>query len=235
MYDTSDIRKGLKVLMDGNPFTVIEFQFVKPGKGQAFTRVKVKSLTDGAVLERTYKSGEKIEKADVEERAMQYIYPDGENFVFMHEASGDQITVAGHIRRLRDVGFGVSAIGALLAVRDTPDYARALRAQRTVLVDEAEVEHDSARVLIQQLRRLRPGDDKYAATFHVLAEYVRHHMKEEESRLFRKLTRSAMDWPQLLDDMLVRRRELMDELGPGGDALHDDRVLRMNFRSEIRQ
>ncbi|WP_294635745.1 hemerythrin domain-containing protein [uncultured Aquabacterium sp.] len=103
------------------------------------------------------------------------------------------------------------------------------------LVDEAEVEHDSARVLIQQLRRMRPGDDKYAATFHVLAEYVRHHMKEEESRLFRKLTRSAMDWPQLLDDMLTRRRQLMDELGPGGDAMHDDRVLRLNYRSEIRQ
>lgn len=93
--DTSDIRKGLKMMVDGKPFVVVDFQFVKPGKGQAFTRVKVKSLTDGAVLERTYKSGEKIEKADVEERAMQYIYPDGENFVFMHEASGDQITVAG--------------------------------------------------------------------------------------------------------------------------------------------
>jgi len=93
--DTSEIRKGLKMMVDGKPFVVVYFQFVKPGKGQAFTRVKVKSLTDGAVLERTYKSGEKIEKADVEDRAMQYIYPDGENYVFMHEASGEQITVPG--------------------------------------------------------------------------------------------------------------------------------------------
>ncbi|NUP06252.1 MAG: elongation factor P [Polyangiaceae bacterium] len=93
--DTSDIRKGLKMMENGKPFVVVDFQFVKPGKGQAFTRVKIKSLVDGAVLERTYKSGEKIEKADIEERAMQYIYPDGENFVFMHEASGDQVIVPG--------------------------------------------------------------------------------------------------------------------------------------------
>jgi elongation factor P len=93
--DTSDIRKGLKMMVDGKPYAVVDFQFVKPGKGQAFTRVKVKSLVDGSVLERTYKSGEKIEKADVEERQMQYIYPDGENFVFMHEATGEQITVPG--------------------------------------------------------------------------------------------------------------------------------------------
>ncbi len=93
--DTSEIRKGLKMMVDGKPFVVVDFQFVKPGKGQAFTRVKVKSLVDGAVLERTYKSGEKIEKADVEDRTMQYIYPEGDNFVFMHEASGEQITVPG--------------------------------------------------------------------------------------------------------------------------------------------
>lgn len=93
--DTSDIRKGLKMMVDGKPYTVVDFQFVKPGKGQAFTRVKVKSLVDGAVLERTYKSGEKIEKADVEDRAMQYIYPEDGNFVFMDESSGEQITVPG--------------------------------------------------------------------------------------------------------------------------------------------
>lgn len=93
--DTSEIRKGVKFMVDGKPFIVVDFQFVKPGKGQAFTRVKVKSLVDGAVLERTYKSGEKLEKADVEDRAMQFIYPDGENFVFMHESSGEQITVPG--------------------------------------------------------------------------------------------------------------------------------------------
>ena len=93
--DTSDIRKGVKMMVDGKPFVVVDFQFVKPGKGQAFTRVKIKSLVDGAVLERTWRSGEKLEKADVEDRQMQFIYPEGENFVFMDAASGEQITVPG--------------------------------------------------------------------------------------------------------------------------------------------
>jgi elongation factor P len=91
--DTSEIRKGLKMMVDGNPFVVVDFQFVKPGKGQAFTRVKVRNLQTGAVLERTYKSGEKIDKADVEERKMQYIYQDGDGYVFMEAQSGEQISV----------------------------------------------------------------------------------------------------------------------------------------------
>lgn len=93
--DTSDIRKGLKMMVDGQPYAVVDFQFVKPGKGQAFTRVKIRNMATGAVLERTYKSGEKLEPADVEERQLQYIYPDGTDFVFMDEASGEQIHVQG--------------------------------------------------------------------------------------------------------------------------------------------
>ena len=93
--DTSDIRKGLKIMVDGQPYAVVDFQFVKPGKGQAFTRVKLRNLASGAVLDRTYKSGENIERADVEEKAMQYIYPDGEDFVFMDGATGEQITIPG--------------------------------------------------------------------------------------------------------------------------------------------
>ncbi len=91
--DTSDIRKNLKIMMDGAPYTVVDFQFVKPGKGQAFTRLKVKNLATGAVLERTFKSGEKLEPADVEERTLQYIYPEGENYVFMDPHSGEQVYV----------------------------------------------------------------------------------------------------------------------------------------------
>jgi elongation factor P len=93
--DTSDIRKGLKMMVDNQPFSVIDFQFVKPGKGQAFTRLKMRNLINGNVLERTYKSGEKIEKADVEEKVMQYIYPEGTDFVFMDEASGEQVNIPG--------------------------------------------------------------------------------------------------------------------------------------------
>ena len=94
MYDTSDIRKGLKVLIDGNPYTVVEFQFVKPGKGQAFTRTKFKNLLSGAVIERNLRSGEKLEPANVEEKSMQFLYREGEDFVFMDNTSYEQTHVA---------------------------------------------------------------------------------------------------------------------------------------------
>jgi elongation factor P len=97
MYDTSDIRKGLKVLMDGSPFTVVEFQFVKPGKGAAFTRTKFKNLLTGAVIEKNIRSGEKLEPANVEEKEMQYLYKEGDDFVFMDPSSYEQVTIAAEI------------------------------------------------------------------------------------------------------------------------------------------
>ena len=93
MYDTSDIKKGLKVQMDGNPFSVVEFQFVKPGKGQAFTRTKLKNMVTGAVIERTFKSGEKLKPADVESREMQFLYKEGDMFVFMDTVNYEQVQI----------------------------------------------------------------------------------------------------------------------------------------------
>jgi elongation factor P len=93
MYETSDIRKGLKVLMDGHPYTVVEFQFVKPGKGTAFTRTKFKNLLTGSVIERNIRSGEKLEPANVEEREMQYLYKEGDDYVFMDQSTYEQVTV----------------------------------------------------------------------------------------------------------------------------------------------
>jgi len=90
MYDTSDIRKGLKIQMDGYPYTVVGFQFVKPGKGTAFTRTKIKNLITGAVLERTWRTGEKLEPANVEEAEMQFLYQEGENYVFMDNHTYEQ-------------------------------------------------------------------------------------------------------------------------------------------------
>jgi elongation factor P len=90
MYESSDIRKGLKIQMDGNPYTVVEFQFVKPGKGTAFTRTKIKNLKTGAVLDRTFRSGEKLEPANIEEREMQFLYHEGDNYHFMDNATYDQ-------------------------------------------------------------------------------------------------------------------------------------------------
>lgn len=93
--DTSDIRKGLKVIINGEPHVVIDFQFVKPGKGQAFTRTKFRNMLSHAVTEVTYKAGEKLQPADIEERQVQYLYPSGADFVFTDPGNGDQIVVPG--------------------------------------------------------------------------------------------------------------------------------------------
>jgi elongation factor P len=95
MASTQDIRKNLKMLVDSVPYLCVEAQFVKPGKGQAFTRCRLKNLITGNVIERTYKSGETVEVADIEQRKMQYIYPEGDTYVFMNQATGDQIHVPG--------------------------------------------------------------------------------------------------------------------------------------------
>jgi len=93
MGSTQDIRKNLKILLDGSPYVCLEAQFVKPGKGQAFTRCRLKSLLTGNVIERTYKSGESVELADVDQRKMQYIYPEADSFVFMNQETGDQVHI----------------------------------------------------------------------------------------------------------------------------------------------
>ena len=82
-YSTSEFKNGLKVLVDGEPCSILENEMVKPGKGQAFNRVKFRNLMNGRVLERTYKSGESIEAADVLEINMEYLYTDGEFWHFM--------------------------------------------------------------------------------------------------------------------------------------------------------
>lgn len=82
-YSTNQFRAGLKVMLDNDPCSIIENQFVKPGKGQGFSRVKLRNLLNGRVLEKTFKSGESIEAADVHETPMQYLYNDGESWVFM--------------------------------------------------------------------------------------------------------------------------------------------------------
>jgi elongation factor P len=93
MYETSDIRNGLKVEIDGAPWAVTYFQFVKPGKGCAFTRMKLKNLISGSTLERTFKSGEKLEPAQVEEHLMQFMYADGEAWHFMNLETFEQVPV----------------------------------------------------------------------------------------------------------------------------------------------
>jgi elongation factor P len=93
VYETSAIRKGLKVEIDGDPYVVTDFQFVKPGKGNAFTRVRIKNMVSGAVLDKTYKSGEKLKPATMDERPMQYLYRDEEGFHFMDQQSYEQLAL----------------------------------------------------------------------------------------------------------------------------------------------
>ena len=90
---TTDIRKGLKIQIDGVPYAVVDHQFVKPGKGQSFTRCRIKNLTTGAVIERTWKSGESVELADVDTRKMTYSWDEGDSLVFMDTNTGDQLNV----------------------------------------------------------------------------------------------------------------------------------------------
>ena len=92
--DTSQFKNGLKLELDGHPFTIVYFQHVKPGKGGAFVRTKLKNLLNGRVVDRTFRSGEKAQLADIEEKTMQYLYHDGENIVFMDETTFDQIPIS---------------------------------------------------------------------------------------------------------------------------------------------
>ena len=93
MYDTSDFRNGLKVEIDGTPYLMVYFQFVKPGKGTAFTRTKLKNMLTGAVIERTFRTGEKVKAADVDERTMQFMYEDGEFHHFMNTETYEQVQI----------------------------------------------------------------------------------------------------------------------------------------------
>ncbi|HBT76935.1 MAG TPA: elongation factor P, partial [Planctomycetaceae bacterium] len=89
-YNTSDFRKGLKVQIEGDPYIMIECNFVKPGKGQALYKCKLRNLTRGTVLERTYKSGDSLDAADINEIDAQFLYQMGDTFSFMDNVSYEQ-------------------------------------------------------------------------------------------------------------------------------------------------
>lgn len=91
---TSDMRGGIKIIVDGQPYSIVSNEFVKPGKGQAFNRVKVKHLITGRVVEKVYKSGDKADLADVVEASMRMLYRDPQGVVFMDDATYEQITIS---------------------------------------------------------------------------------------------------------------------------------------------
>ncbi|MBP1752076.1 MAG: efp-2 [Geobacteraceae bacterium] len=94
MYTVSDLRKGLKLTLDGEPYIVIAFEFSKPGKGQALYRTKMRNMINGTILDRTYRSGETFEPARLEERTMQYLYKEDNNYCFMDNETYEQIAIS---------------------------------------------------------------------------------------------------------------------------------------------
>ncbi len=90
MYDSSDLRKGLKIEIDGEPYVVAQFEFVKPGKGQSLYKCKLKNMVTGAQFDRTFRSGDKFNEADLEEHEMEYLYFDGDRYCFMNTSTYNQ-------------------------------------------------------------------------------------------------------------------------------------------------
>jgi elongation factor P len=94
MYATNQFRKGLKVEIDGVPYEIVDFQHVSPGKGRAFTRTKLKNMLNQNVIERTITSGDKLDRANTDEREMQFLYRDAEGYHFMNQANYEQVVLS---------------------------------------------------------------------------------------------------------------------------------------------
>ena len=137
--DVNQITKGMKLEIEGYPYEIIDYEHVKPGKGQAFARIKLRNLKTGNVVEKTYKVGEKLELADFEEREMEYIYDDGEFYYFMDTKTYEQ------------VGVSASALG---------DKAKFLKENTTVMVQFYKGEAISVKLpksIVLQITDTEPG------------------------------------------------------------------------------
>jgi len=91
MYESSDLRKGLKIEIDGDPYVIVQFDFVKPGKGQALYKCKLKNMVTGSQFDRTFRSGDKFNEANLEEHEMEYLYSDSSGLCFMNTSTYDQV------------------------------------------------------------------------------------------------------------------------------------------------
>lgn len=93
-FATNQFKPGLKIMLDGQPYNILDNEYVKPGKGQAFNRVRIRNLLNGRVVEKTFKSGDTAEGADIVEEEMQYLYSDGESWHFMNPISYEQLALS---------------------------------------------------------------------------------------------------------------------------------------------
>lgn len=109
-----ELKKGLKIEIDGIPYRIVEYQHVKPGKGPAFVRAKIKSFLDGKVIEKTFHAGDKCDEPNIEEKAMQYLYNDGDYFQFMDNETYEQIALndnqVGDVAKWMKEGINVSIL-----------------------------------------------------------------------------------------------------------------------------
>ena len=105
MLESGDLRKGLKLEIDGEPYIIVQFEFVKPGKGQALYKCKLKNMVTGSQFDRTFRSGEKFNAANLEERQVEYLYSDGDGYCFMDSSTYDQ-----HFMSADQLGDAVSLL-----------------------------------------------------------------------------------------------------------------------------
>ena len=136
MADTTDFRNGFTMLLDGELFSIVEFQHVKPGKGGAFVRTRLKNVKTGAVIDRTFRSGDKVEEVRVEKREMQYLYSEGEVYYFMDLETYDQIGIqkevvgkAAELLKENENAFVLTARGSAIGV-ELPNFVQ-LRVSHT--------------------------------------------------------------------------------------------------------
>jgi len=94
MYDTNEFRKGLKIEFNGDPFVIVEFQHIKPGKGNAFVRTRIKNLINGNVIEHNFRAGDKVEEPDVEQKDVEYLYHQGDDYFFMDTTNYEQMQIS---------------------------------------------------------------------------------------------------------------------------------------------
>lgn len=97
MYEASDLKKGLKIEIEGEPYVIVDFSFVKPGKGQAFYKCKLKNIFTAAVTDKTFRSVDKVGKPDLMEKDMTYSYNDGDNYIFMNDKTYEQVEISAEL------------------------------------------------------------------------------------------------------------------------------------------
>ncbi|MFW5997120.1 MAG: elongation factor P [Lentisphaeria bacterium] len=120
MYDVSDLRKGLKVEIDGEPYEIVDFEFRKPGKGQALYRCKLKNMFTGATIDKTYRSADKVEKAELQEIDMIFSYVDNDHYVFLDAETFEQVFVDAQVLGDKRLFLQPDTACKILFYKDTP-------------------------------------------------------------------------------------------------------------------